>query len=257
MSKTITMLRSTRCREIKKIVEENGIITVSELSKILNVSPSTIRRDLKILGKQRLIGRFHGGIVTRSARALFSEREIQNREEKREIGITAAKLIKDGDTIILDAGTTTAQIAQNMGYKKNVVVVTTAINIARLLQGKPGLKVILTGGLLNVETDSLVGALTKEAFSKINADIAFLGCAAISIDSGVMYPDLDIVETKKAIVKSAKKVIIVADHSKFNKVSLTSAIPITAVDKIVTDDKLPQAYVEALTVKGIEVIVAK
>jgi len=251
------MLQSTRFREIKKIVQENGIVTVSELSKILNTSPSTIRRDLKILEKQKVIGRFHGGIVTRSPRALFSEREMQNKEEKRMIGSAAAKLIKDGDTIILDAGTTTAQIAQNMGHKKNVVVITTAINIARLLQGKPGLKVILTGGLLNVETDSLVGALTRETFSKINADIAFLGCAAISIDLGVMYPDLDIVETKKAIVKSAKKIIIVADHTKFNKVSLASAFSITAVDKIVTDDKLPQESAELLKVKGVEVIIAE
>lgn len=250
------MLQSARFREIKKIIEENNVVKVSELSKILNVSPSTIRRDLKMLERQGVIGRFHGGIITRNLRALFNEREMQNKEEKRMIGIAAVKLIKDGDTIILDAGTTTAEIARNIGHKKNIITVTTAINIARLLQGKPSFKIILTGGLLNVETDSLVGVLAKKAFNKISADIVFLGCEGISVELEIMYPDLDIVEVKRAMANSAKEVVLVVDHSKFGKVSLASAFSVTAVDKIITDDKLPQEYIRALENKGIEVIIA-
>jgi DeoR/GlpR family transcriptional regulator of sugar metabolism len=251
------MSQSARLTEIRKIVQENGIVIVTELSKRLKVSPSTIRRDLKILEREELLERYHGGIAARGSRALFSEREMQNKEEKRMIGTAAARLIKDGDTVILDAGTTTAQIAQNVGYRKNVVVVTAAINIARLLQGKPGFKVILIGGLLHAETDSLVGVLAKETFSKINADIAFLGCGAISIELGIMYSDLDIAEIKRAIVKSSRKTILVADHSKFDKISLASIGPITTVDKVITDSKLPRAYMEAFRAKGIEVIFAE
>ena len=203
-----------------------------------------------------MVGRFHGGVATHIPRALFSERELENKEEKRIIGIAAAELIKNGDTIILDAGTTVAQIAKNLGHKRNVSVVTTTINIAHLLQEKPGFKVILTGGLLSGETDSLLGVLAKQAFDRINADKAFLGCEGISIEAGLMYPDLEIAEIKRAIIDSAKEVILVADHTKFDKVSLSSAVPVKAVDKVVTDDKLPQKYIEALEAKGVKVIIA-
>jgi len=231
-------------------------VTVLKLSSILNVSPSTIRRDLKILERGGTIGKFHGGASSYTSRNLFSKRELLNREEKKLIGIAAAKLIKNGTTIILDAGTTVAQIAKNLNYRKDLTVVTTAVNIARLLQEKPDFKVLLTGGLLSLEADSLIGVLAKQAFDHINADIAFLGCEGISIDSGIMYPDLDIVEIKRAMVNSAKETVLVADHSKFNRISLTSAFPVTAMDKVITDDKLSREYIKALESKGVEVIIA-
>jgi len=250
------MLQPERVMQIREMIQENKMVTISELSKIFKVSPSTIRRDLKILEKERVVDRFYGGVATYTSRTLFAEREQINKEEKKLIGIEGAKLVKNGATIILDAGTTVIQVAKNLNHKKNITVITTTINIARLLEGKPGFKVLLTGGLLSLETDSLIGVLAKQTFDHINADIAFLGCEGISIDSGVMYPDLDIAEIKRAIVNSAKETVLVADHSKFNRISLTSAFPITAVNKIITDNKLSQEYIKALESKGIEVIIA-
>jgi DeoR/GlpR family transcriptional regulator of sugar metabolism len=249
-----------RLNDMANVVRENRFVTVEDLSRFFKVSTSTIRRDLTILEEDAVIERFHGGAVAhRLLGVLYSEREKKNLEEKRKIGAKAASLIEENSTIILDAGTTVMQVARSLESlsKKNITIITTTVSMAELLLGKMGFKVILSGGVLSVESNSLVGVLATEAFSKMSANKAFLGCEAISAELDVMYPDLEIIEVKKAIMRSGEQKVLVVNSSKFGKVSLSTIGKIDIFDVVITDNKIPEEYLNKLKKLGVNLIIAE
>lgn len=253
------MLKEERKRGISQFIKENGRATVAELSELFGVSESTIRRDLEELSEQGLIQRAHGGAVV-VERAVpeppIIHRMAENEEEKRRIGQAAAKLVQDGETVFLGSGTTTLEVARNLVERNNLTVITNALNIANFFAGKPNVTVIVMGGLLRHSELSMIGHITEQVLKGLHADKVIMGMRAISVREGLTNDYLPETMTDRAIINFASEVILVADHTKFGKVSTALVAPVTSVDKIVTDTTVPVKIVEKLRKLGVEVILA-
>lgn len=253
------MLREERKRKISQFIKENKKATVAELSKLFGVSESTIRRDLEELDEQGVIQRAHGGavVVERAApEPPIIQRMAENEEEKRRIGRAAAELVRDGETIFLGSGTTTMEVARNLVDRNNLTVITNALNIANLFAGKSNITVIVVGGLLRHSELSMIGHITEQVLKELHADKVIMGMRAISAQDGLTNDYLPETMTDRAIINLAPEVIVVADHSKFGKVSTALVAPISSIHKIVTDSGAPAEQVEALRQAGVEVIIA-
>lgn len=253
------MLREERKRKISQFIEENKKATVTELSELFGVSESTIRRDLEELDEQGVIQRAHGGavVVERAApEPPIIQRTTENEEKKKRIGEAAAELVRDGETVFLGSGTTTLEVARHLVHRSNLTVITNALNIANLFAGKPNITVIVVGGLLRHSELSMIGHITEQALKELRADKVIMGMRAISIEEGLSNDYLPETMTDRTIIQSAPEVILVADHSKFGKVSTALVAPITSVNKMVTDEGTPPQIVADLRAMGIEVIVA-
>lgn len=239
-------------------VNRHGFVEVSHLSKILNISPTTLRRDLQKLEERKLLIRTYGGAISNEeskARYSFARAEVEHKEEKRKIGVVAANMIKEGDTVILGPGTTTMEIARNVKDKQKLVMITDSIDIAYELEGNSNITVILTGGVLREESHSLVGHVVEQVLGQMYADKLFLPVAGITISEGATNLDMFTVSVKKAMISTAREVIVVADSSKIGKRNLVPLTPLSAINKIITDDNAPPKEIEAFQRKGIEVIV--
>lgn len=253
------MLTDSRRLVIKRLIEEEGTVRVAELSKILNVSEVTIRRDLDTLEKDNSIQRVHGGAIVIEEsdviKEFFDLRSQEHREEKRRIGKAGAELIKDGNVAILDAGTTTFEIAKNLGNKKNLTVITNALNITMKALTSTEITVMMTGGIFKQPSLSLTGPKAGESLKDLNANMFFLSVQGISVEKGITNASISDIFFKKAAMKAAKEVIVVADSSKFGKVEFCTICPLSVIHKIITDSKVPKETVEELESYQIEVII--
>ncbi len=240
------------------MIRENERATVAELSELFGVSQSTIRRDLQELAEQGVIQRAHGGAILAERAAPeppIIHRMAEQVEEKRRIGEAAARLVEDGDTIFIGSGTTTLEMARRLSGKKNLTVITNALNVANCLADHPEITVVITGGLLRHSELSMIGHLTEQALTNVRADKVFIGMRAVSLQDGLTSEYLPEITTDQAIIEFASEVILLVDHTKFGKVSTALVAPVTSVDKIVTDSAAPPEMVEELRALGIEVII--
>jgi len=230
-----------RHKKILKLIEQEASAKVARLSKEFNVSESTIRRDLKSLEEEGLIKRTHGGAVANGHTKFepsFSEKENKYLKEKERIGKVAADLVNDGDTIILDAGTTTTQIAKNLFNKSELTVITNGVNIAIELVQNDEVDVLLIGGSLKQKTLALVGPVAQQAIKRFKVDKTFVGVNGITVKDGLTTPDIEEAEIKRMMINSAKEVTVVADHSKFGEVTFTSICSINKINRIITDKEI-------------------
>jgi DeoR family transcriptional regulator, fructose operon transcriptional repressor len=232
------MSSDSRRTIILKELEKGGSVSVVDLAARLGVSEMTIRRDLADLEKEGGIRRIHGGAVTARGRSYeppFILRESENQEAKSEIGKYAASLIADGESIALDIGSTTLQIAQNLVGRRNLTVITSSLHIANLLYSQPDIRLILSGGMVRLGEASLTGDLAKYAYQSLYVDRLFLGVGAIDSQSGLTEYNWDDALVKQAMIRSAKEVILVADASKFDRVAFARVAALDVVHQIVTD----------------------
>lgn len=253
------MFAEERQKNISIILNRDGSIKVNELSEYFNVSEATIRRDLQEMEEKRLLKRTHGGAVKidiTNFEPSFVDKKDERQNEKLAIGKTAASMIKDGDTIILDSGTTTLQIAKNI-TARNVTVITNSIDIAEELSNNKELEIIVTGGTLRFKTRAMVGHICEEAFKYFRVDKAFIGANGISAIEGITTPNFTEAQTKKSMIKSANKVIIVADSSKIQNVCLSVICSIGDVTSIITSGSMPQEIEDEFKDKGIDVVISQ
>jgi len=253
------MIEAERHQVIINRVKEKGIVSVSDLSDLFQVSQNTIRRDLQKLEKNEVIKRTHGGAILKEFYNLdlpFATREDKYRKEKQAIGYKASQIINSGDNIILDAGTTTAQIAKNIKNKRDLTIITNAVNIALELANCREIITILTGGIIREITNCLVGFQAEEFLKKTHVDKTFLAAGGVTIEEGLTNPNPFEVGVKKVMIEAAKEVILVVAHNKFENVALTPIAPIEAVHKIITDKEVSPEYLGVFQQKGIEVILA-
>ena len=227
---------------------ERGFASVKELGDRFSVSEMTIRRDLAELERQGLLQRTYGGAVATDT--AFFEMSLKAKmaqfvEEKDRIGKAAADLVKQGETILLDSGSTTAQIATHL---RNVqaTVITNALNIASQVMNFARIELIIVGGSLRKESLCMVGPIADSSIRAVHADKLFLGVEAISISGGCSVPDLIEAQTKRIMIESADQVIVVADHSKLDRNSLTSIIPLEKVDILITGKEASEEFIEAI-----------
>lgn len=253
------MFAEERQKNISLILNNNGSIKVNELSEYFNVSEATIRRDLQEMEEKRLLKRTHGGAVRidiTNFEPSFLDKKDERQDEKLAIAKAAASMIKDGDTIILDSGTTTLQIAKNI-TARNVTVITNSIDIAEELSNNKDLEIVVTGGTLRFKTRAMVGHICEKTFSYFRVDKAFIGANGISSVEGITTPNFTEAQTKKAMISAANKVIVVADSSKIQNVCLSVICPISGVTSIITSGDIPQEIESEFKDKGIDVIISK
>ena len=254
------MLGEERREYILKQIKRIGSINAIDIAKTLDISETTIRRDLNRLGKKNLVRRTYGGalaIIPVGSEMKFDIQKEKHIEEKKKIALAASRLIEDGDVILLEAGTTGFQTAVNITHIKNLTVLTNSCEIASaLLKTNPGFNVIVSGGILKTDTHSLVGPIADFAFSNINVDKAFIGVTGIDLKKGITATDQVEAQTKKKIIESAKSIIALCDHSKFRHISINFVFNVNKIDILITDSAADKEFIKKIMNKGIEVIIS-
>jgi DeoR/GlpR family transcriptional regulator of sugar metabolism len=254
------MLAQERKRLILEILSKSKSVVIEELSKQMEVSEMTIRRDLLALEQAGLLTRTHGGAVNAPAHFLlqpsFGDKEEINHQEKKAIGVAAAHLVKDGDTIGLGCGTTCFQVAKNMDPALRNTVVTNAVNIAMELSNRLNTQLIVTGGLLLPQSFALADPFAEDIFKRIHMDKFFLGATGVSLDVGITTQMLQEASLYRAMAGASQEIIVVADYSKFNLVTLAPILEMNCVTRLVTDLKTPPELLEKVAALGVDVIVA-
>jgi DeoR/GlpR family transcriptional regulator of sugar metabolism len=253
------MLADERRRRIVQLVETEGSVAVDDLAHRFDVSEMTIRRDLRALENRGLIKRVHGGATNARGRSYeppFLLRKTEHADAKAAIGQQAAEMVEDGDSVALDVGTTTLEVARHLEDKQNLTVITPSLHIANVLASYPSLRLILAGGILRPGELSLAGPLTEHAFQQFYVDKLFLGIGGISFEAGLTEFNLEDAQTKRAVLQCAKECIVVADASKFGQIAFAAVAPLNVVHRIVTDSRLDSRLVERLREMDIEVVLA-
>ncbi|NNG36749.1 DeoR/GlpR family DNA-binding transcription regulator [Nakamurella aerolata] len=245
------MLAAVRQARIIDEVRRTGGVRVADLTELLGVSDMTVRRDLDALDRKGLLTKVHGGATaldTASAiEPSFETKRARERPEKQAIAAHAAKLIRPGMAIAISAGTTTWALAPHLAAIGNLTVVTNSLKVAEALYdaSRPDLTVVLTGGL-RTPSDGLVGPVAVQAIRSLHVDLLVMGVHGIDIRAGLTTPNLLEAETNRAMVDSAKRVAVVADHTKWGVVGLSHIAPLSVVDTLLIDENLPDEATEAL-----------
>lgn len=241
------------------LIREDGHAKVNQLSKIFKVTEVTIRQDLEKLEKEGLVEREHGGAFLKNVGSQVKSITLQNQDfmaEKEAIAQKALDFIKDGDTIILDSGSTTTEIAKIMTGYTNLTVITNALNIALILGADPGITVVVTGGEFKAPTLSLTGQKAADFFENLHVDKLFLATAGITLKSGLTYPSISDICVKRAMIESANTVYLVADSSKIGKSSFASLGALSLIDFLITDSKIKEKEMIQLKEHDIKVLTA-
>ncbi|HEY6786895.1 MAG TPA: DeoR/GlpR family DNA-binding transcription regulator [Trebonia sp.] len=246
------MLARHRQSLILQAVRSDGSARVSDLTQQLGVSDMTIRRDLEVLARDGLVEKVHGGAVLPGSPAShepgFEDKLVLERPEKASIAHTAAALIRPGTAIAITAGTTTFALAQCLVDVPGLTIVTNSLRVANLFSGNrgaDGTTIVLTGGM-RTPSDALVGPVADLTIKSLHFDTLFLGCNGIDPEAGLTTPNLAEAETNRTFIKLARRVVVLADHTKWGIVSLASFASLDDVNVLITDDLLaPDARVAA------------
>lgn len=261
------MIAEERRSTILEKLNDAGIVKASELKKIFNVSGETLRKDFELLEKEGLLKRIHGGarakelVNTSSSKGSivpFDLRMSQNIGLKQQIALAAAALVKEGQSVGLDSGTTSLEIAKILKRNfKNLTIVTNSLATTVELMGKKGFSVICTGGLLTCDEHSFVSELATIVLGRLNLDIMFLTTCGISITAGITDQRLEEVLVHKKMASISKKVIVAADSTKFGAVSLVRVCNLADIDMIITDSAIDEAvYSKYKAGFGKEIVIA-
>jgi DeoR family fructose operon transcriptional repressor len=247
-----------RRQQIIELVNQRNRVNVTELSHLFNIGEVTVRRDLIQLEAQGLIRRTHGGALpaeNASHEAPIKERELRYKEQKERIASFVAQLIRNGETIMLDGGTTTLQISRHLKGKNNLVIVTNSVGIAQEMDGSYDCQVILTGGEYKHTTQIMAGPIAEKSIKLFRADRVILGMSALNVEQGLFTVNLQEAELKRVMMKCGKEVIVVMDSSKFEKVTFSFVSDFSMIDKLITDSGISEETIRHLEECGVEVIV--
>ncbi|WP_346854556.1 DeoR/GlpR family DNA-binding transcription regulator [uncultured Draconibacterium sp.] len=253
------LLPQQRREKIFNLIREDGHAKVLDLSKIFKVTEVTIRQDLEKLEDEGLVIREHGGAYLKNISANVQNIELLNKEnmtEKEAIARKAAEMINDGDTIILDSGSTVTEIAKFISGFKNLTVITNALNIALILGADPEINLILTGGEFKAPTLSLTGQKAADSLEGLHVDKLFLATAGIALKSGLTYPSISDICVKRAMIESADVVYLVADSSKIGKNSFASLGALSLIDYLITDSKINEDYIDLFSSHDVKMIIS-
>jgi DeoR family fructose operon transcriptional repressor len=253
-------MKVRRHRQIQQLLREQGACSVEFLAEKLGVSDMTVRRDLLQLAAEQRLVRTYGG-ASPVEQVSFEFRFLRNiedsRGQKEAIGHAAAALIEDGQSVMLDSGTTTLSIARQLIHRKRLVVITTSLPIAATLQRSPDTEVILLGGVVRRDTPDLAGPLTEANLDVLHAELAFIGADGIGLDGEVFNHSLTVGRMLSKMSARAGSVYIVADSSKIGRAALSRFGNARDYRGLITDTGISQADRAALEVAGVRVIVAQ
>jgi DeoR family transcriptional regulator of aga operon len=254
-----------RSDRIMRALLRAGDISVQELVEQVGTSAPSIRRDLGRLEKRGLVLRTHGGVTLVEPLLYepfrhdtsFQAREKRSAEAKRRIGLTAAELVGEHETVGLTAGTTTTQVGRSLRHRRGISVVTNAVNIGMELCNQPAIKTMLTGGTMAwAWTFALAGQSALNFLREVYLDKAFIGVTGFDLERGITTLESEEAAVSQAMIRNARQVIVVADSKKFGKVSPALICPVSCMHTLVTDKDIPADLHAELTKRGIHVIVA-
>jgi DeoR family transcriptional regulator of aga operon len=259
MSPRARLLTEQRRRNLLDLVDQNGQVTVVDLVKRFSISAVTVRSDLDALASIGAIVRSHGGAVRRLEATQdypLRTKETLHHIEKVRIGKAAAELVRAGETIILDSGSTTAEIARHLKKLKLplLTVITNALNIAAELADHAGISLMMIGGLLRPISCSFVGPQAEAMMNDFHADRLFLAVDGFDLENGPSTPDVLEAQLNNVMIRSAKEVNVVADFSKLGRRSVSKIGPFDRIRRLITDKRAAPEFIEGLRKKGIEVI---
>lgn len=252
-----SLLTGERRVRIGELLARNGSVRVNELSRLFGVTEVTVRNDLDAMAREGLLVRDRGGAIAHTSTNLstaFEKRALEHAEQKRRIGRAAAALVDNGETIILDAGSTVMEMTRNLTEEKSFTVVTTALNIATQVGSLPKVHVLVAGGFLSPETISTVGAIAERDLERLTVDKLFLSTQAFDVDTGLTDISLDVARVKAAMIRSARRIILLADSSKWGLSTFAKIAPLAEIDVLITDDGLSEEARKAIRQFEIELI---
>lgn len=254
------LLAEERRRKIVEILEKDGRVTVEEISRRFSVSAVTARADLDELSENGSAVRSHGGAVKRLSAVQdypLKFKESLHHAEKVRIGQAAARMVKSGQTIILDSGTTTAQVARHIKVSKlkSLTVITNALNIGMEFVDSPNVSLIMVGGILRHLSNSFVGPQAERMLNDLHADHLFLAVDGMHPELGLSTPDILEAQLNTVMMRVANEVTVVADASKYGRRSLSLIGGLEAAHRLITDDRMQTDQIEAVGAHGVDVVI--
>lgn len=259
MSEKESLFSEERKQKILDMIKHNEKVTVAQLCKHFNMSGATIRNDLRELENCGLLKRTHGGAIANTKSGfepITKEKEQESVGEKQSIARAALELIEDGDIIILDTGTTTLELARQLGARRNLTVITNDLQIALWLEEIHDAAILFIGGFVKKQFHCTVGLTGSDMLSGLNADKAFMGTNGLTVTKGATTPDISQGEMKRAMTSIANKVILLCDSNKVGRKSFYQFASIEEIDTIVTDGSIEPLLKEELDAEGLEIIIA-
>ena len=248
-----------RQKQILSLLARQGRLSVAEIVEQFSISVATARRDLESLASQGKAQRVHGGVIAveqAPPELPLLQRGNEQPDEKTRIGLAAANLVADKETVFLGSGTTVLEAARALRNRKNLAVITNSLPVLNMLAGIREITVIALGGMLRESEMSFIGHITEQALTEVRADKVIMGTRGVSLEHGLTNDYLQETLTDRAILRIGREVIIVADHTKVNRVSTALLAPLDVMHTFVTDAKADRKFVQALKRKGIEVVIA-
>jgi len=249
-----------RIIELKKFIQKEKMVTVDKISKLFDISPITVRRDLERLHSEGFLNKVHGGAVYRDileSEPVFNEQVKLYKDEKARIAKEAAKRINDGDSIIIESGSTCLGLVKHLVNKKNLKISTAGIPVSielwKLSNIKKDIEVSVCGGVIRTGSSVYVGPHAVSYFEKINVGRAFISAVAVSMDKGISTATQFDAELIKAMTRSAKEIILLCDSSKFGNYSYINIMPIGKLDEIVTDKNIDSKFVKEINKLGVKI----
>ena len=248
-----------RQRQILSRLIRQKRLSVTEIVQQFSISEATARRDLEALASQGKVQRVHGGVLAieqAPPELPILERANEQPDDKARIGLSTASLIGDKETVFLGSGTTVLEVARNLRDRRNLTVITNSLPVLNMLAGLNEITVISLGGMLRESELSFIGHITEQALTEIRADKVIMGTRGLSLEHGLTNDFLQETLTDRAILKIGREVILVADHTKVNRVATVLLAPLDVMHTFVTDSQADKKVLQALKKKGIDVIVA-
>lgn len=246
-----------RHERILALLGERGRVDVSELAEDFEVTTETIRKDLTELQRRRLVKRVHGGAVPWGGdgfQPLLAMRDLRNPDQKRRIGAAAAQGLPPAGTVLLDSGSTTAYVAQQLPPDCELTVITNSLVATQILSAHERVRVVLLGGAVDKDTQATVDAETIRSVTQLHVDAVVLGADGLSPTGGLTTPSRVQAELKRAMIAAAGRVVAVTDHSKFGVDQQITFAACREVDELITDDGMPDDHVAALAAAGLTVV---
>ena len=247
-----------RQKQIHSLLTKHGRLSVAEIVKQFSISQATARRDLESLASQGKAQRVHGGVIAveqAPPELPILQRESEQLGEKARIGRETADLIADNETVFLGSGTTVLEVARNLRDRKKLTVITNSLPVLNILAGTEEITLISLGGMLRESELSFIGHITEQALNEIRADKVILGIRGLSLEHGLTNDYLQETLTDRAIIRIGRELIVVADHTKVNRVSTVMLAALDVIHTFVTDAKADKKFILALKRQGIQVIV--
>ncbi len=249
-----------RQKKIYDYIYRNGFASAEDLAEKFGTSAITIRRDFISMESERLLNRVHGGAVLSGD--MLVDTHVQSRlnqhvEEKKKIAALAASLVRQNDTLFLDAGSSCLFLAELLPENRNITVITHSLNNIDLLRGKTGIRLICPGGEYDEKLGAFVGGITEEKLNSFHVDRSFVGAVAVSPETGCAINNITESNIKKTFISHARESYVLVDSSKFTAHAFYSIIPIADVRSIITDGSITEELVTDYKERGVEILVAR